>query len=73
MDKQLIDIIKKGECSTTEFKESKTKLNRDVYESVCGFLNRLGGHLFLGVKDDSTIVGVDKSCVERLKKILLRL
>ena len=64
----LTDIIHKGECITTEFKEAKTKLNKDVYESVCGFLNRLGGHLFLGVKDDATIVGVDNSCVAQIKK-----
>ena len=68
LNSKLTDIINKGECITTEFKEAKTKLNRDVYESVCGFLNRLGGHLFLGVKDDATIVGVDRSCVERIKK-----
>lgn len=68
LNNTLIDIINKGECITTEFKEAKTKLNRDVYESVCGFLNRLGGHLFLGVKDDKTIVGVDETCVEQIKK-----
>ena len=41
-----------------EFKQSKTKLNRDVFESVCAFLNRNGGHLFLGVNDAGSIVEV---------------
>lgn len=61
-------IISSGESITVEFKESKKKLNKDVYDSVCAFLNRHGGHLFLGVKDNGDIVGVDKDSVEQLKK-----
>ena len=61
-------IISQGESITVEFKESKNKINKDVYDSVCGFLNRYGGHLFLGVKDNSDIVGVDKDSVDQLKK-----
>ena len=57
-----------GESITVEFKESKTELNKDVYESVCGMLNRLGGHLFLGVKDSGEVVGIDPSCVDKIKK-----
>src|SRR6056297_307508 len=61
-------IISGGESITVEFKESKKKLNKDVYESVCAFLNRHGGHLFLGVKDNGDIVGVDKDSVVQIKK-----
>ncbi len=61
-------IISQGESITVEFKESKKKLNKDVYESVCGFLNRYGGQLFLGVKDNGDIVGVDGDFVEQIKK-----
>jgi ATP-dependent DNA helicase RecG len=61
-------IISSGESITVEFKESKKKLNKDVYDSVCAFLNRHGGHLFLGVKDNGDIVGVDKDAVDQLKK-----
>jgi ATP-dependent DNA helicase RecG len=61
-------IISSGESITVEFKESKKKLNKDVYDSVCAFLNRHGGHLFLGVKDNGDIVGVDKDSVDQLKK-----
>src|SRR5665648_433866 len=65
---RLRDIISGGESFTVEFKESKNKLNKNVYESVCAFLNRNGGHLFLGVKDNGDIIGVDKDSVEQLKK-----
>lgn len=61
-------IIDSGESINVEFKESKTELNKDVYQSVGGMLNRLGGHLLLGVKNDKTVVGVDKDCVEKIKK-----
>lgn len=61
-------ILAGGESITVEFKESKTELNKDVFESVGGMLNRMGGHLILGVKDDGTPVGVDKSCVGKIKK-----
>lgn len=61
-------IISSGESITVEFKESKKKINKDVYDSVCAFLNRHGGHLFLGVKDNGDIAGVDKDSVDQLKK-----
>ena len=61
-------IISSGESITVEFKESKKKINKDVYDSVCAFLNRHGGHLFLGVKDNGDISGVDKDAVDQLKK-----
>lgn len=61
-------LLTAGESITVEFKESKTELNKDVYESVCGMLNRLGGHLLLGVKDSGEVVGVDPTCVDKIKK-----
>ena len=61
-------IISNGESLTVEFKESKTQLNKDVYETVCAFSNRAGGDIFLGVKDDGTIVGVEEEAIESIKK-----
>jgi len=50
------EFLNNGESLTVEFKESKNKLNKDVFESVCAFLNRNGGHLFLGVDDKGGIL-----------------
>ena len=61
-------IISNGESLTVEFKESNSHINKDTYESVCSFLNRHGGHLFLGVKDNGEIVGVNRESAEQLKK-----
>lgn len=67
-NKQLLELINLGEGLNIEFKQSRNKLNRDVFESVCAFLNRNGGHLFLGVEDDGEIVGIDPSSVDKIKK-----
>ncbi len=61
-------ILDKGEGISIEFKESKRELNKDTFESVCAMLNRLGGHLLLGVENDGTVCGVDKDCVDTVKK-----
>ena len=44
-EKELLEIIKKGECHITEFKKSTTDITKDVYESICAFSNRDGGHI----------------------------
>ena len=62
------EILRNGESITVEFKQSRNKLNKDVFESVCAFLNRNGGHLFLGVEDKGNIVGISEEAVEKVKK-----
>ena len=66
--KKLQGLLNQGESIFVEFKQSKGKLNKDVFESVCAFLNRNGGHLFLGVNDDGSIVGINEKAVEKVKK-----
>lgn len=67
-EKELLEIIGKGECHTTEFKKSTTDITKDVYESICAFSNRDGGHIFLGVKDNGEILGIEPNCIEKMKK-----
>ncbi len=43
-------LIQNGEKIDVEFKESKNALTKDVFETVCSFNNRNGGHILLGVK-----------------------
>jgi ATP-dependent DNA helicase RecG len=61
-------LIAAGESRTVEFKKAGLALNRDLYETICAFLNRDGGDIFLGVKDDGTIQGVDPASVSRMKR-----
>ena len=65
---KILTLAQQGEGISLEFKESRSSLSRDVYETVCAFLNRHGGTLLLGVKDNGEITGVDPDCVERVKK-----
>lgn len=64
---QLKKLIAAGESRTVEFKESQVKLNRDVFETVCAFLNRYGGHLVLGVTDKREILGIDSSILPKIR------
>ncbi len=52
-------LISRGEGIDIEFKISKESLSKNVFETVCAFLNRHGGHLFLGVDDAGNIIGVN--------------
>ena len=67
---KLKKILLKGEGIDVEFKESRAKLNKDVYETVCAFLNRNGGYILLGVKDDGTVSGVDPNEIENITQSL---
>ena len=68
LPENLMNLIRQGEGLTVEFKKSTTDITKDVYDTVCSFSNRDGGHIFFGVKDNGTIFGVDKDCVEQMKK-----
>ncbi|MCK5137849.1 MAG: ATP-binding protein [Bacteroidales bacterium] len=56
--------LQKGEGIEIEFKTSRFELNKDVFESVCAFLNRKGGHLLLGVNNDGIVEGVMDNCIQ---------
>ena len=47
--------IPKSESKTVEF---KTSFNKDVIETLVAFANADGGNLYIGVRDDGKIVGV---------------
>ena len=63
--------IRKGEGISIEFKECRNKLGKDVFESICAFLNRNGGDLFLGVSDSGKITGIDPEAVDQVKNELV--
>lgn len=52
-----------------EFKQSENDLTKDVYQSVCSFNNRNGGHIVLGVVDKTKeIRGVNFQKVDKILK-----
>lgn len=67
--KELKELICTGEKIDVEFKKSENDLNKDIYESVCSFNNRNGGHLFLGVVDGTKeISGVNPKRIDKMLK-----
>ncbi len=57
-------IISQGESICVEFKTSEFELSKNTFDSICAFLNRGGGMLFLGVKNDGTIQGIIENAVQ---------
>ena len=57
-------ILAIGENTEIEFKQSQTKLARSVYESICAFLNRRGGHIILGADNSGKVLGVSDESLQ---------
>ena len=65
------NILRVGETVTTEFKRCGNGIESDTYQTVCSFLNRFGGDLFLGVLDDGTILGIpEKAAAGMIKNFI---
>lgn len=46
---------------------------RNLFETVCAFLNRNGGNIFLGVSDSGEVIGVNKEKISMMKKDFVNL
>lgn len=63
--RQVFDV---GETVTIEFKQCSGGIESDTYESVCSFLNRYGGDIFLGVDDNGVVHGLSKKTAQEMIK-----
>ena len=68
---QLIEIIKRGETETVEFKEDVGK-TEEFAESAAAFANAKGGLMILGVDDHSNIKGLEHRDYEGIINNILR-
>lgn len=64
----LKNILDVGETIGVEFKRCGNGIENDVYETVCSFLNRFGGDIFLGVLDNGTVTGVPENAAPDMVK-----
>ncbi|MDR1023524.1 MAG: putative DNA binding domain-containing protein, partial [Prevotellaceae bacterium] len=62
--------IAQGEGLNVEFKAAAGTLPRNVYETICAFLNRKGGYIFLGVRDNGKIEGISENFIPEMLKTL---
>jgi len=67
---EIIKMISNGESLTLEFKKCQHELSDSVFESVCAFLNRSGGHILLGVSDQGELLGMNESVIENMLRNL---
>lgn len=68
---KLEELLQAEEDFTVEYKECVNGLNNSVFETVCSFSNRYGGHILLGVKEvdnKGVVIGVNPNCVNDIKK-----
>ena len=64
-------ILAIGETVAVEFKRCGNGIETDVYETVCSFLNRFGGDLFMGVLDDGTVLGLpENAALDMIKNFI---
>ena len=65
---RISQLLAIGENIVIEFKRCGNGIEFDTYQSVCSFLNRFGGDIFLGVENDGTVVGVPKNAARDMVK-----
>ena len=70
-NEELNIILSRGENSRTEFKEARSSLPNDVFQSVVSFLNHEGGTIIFGANDLGEVTGIDPLTVDRIKKDLI--
>ena len=67
----LQSILTIGETVAVEFKRCGNGIESDVYETVCSFLNRFGGDIFMGVLNDGTVLGIpEKAAPDMVKNFI---
>lgn len=64
-------VLKIGETSSVEFKRCGGEVEHDVFESICAFLNRFGGDVYLGVCNDGTVEGVNANNAAAMMKNII--
>ena len=69
MDKQgLHKILAQGEGVCIEYKEAQNGVPDSLYDTVASFLNREGGIILLGVRDDAEVLGLTEQNLMQLKQ-----
>lgn len=65
-------MLKLGETAAIEFKRCGNGIESDTYETVCSFLNRFGGDIFMGVLDDGSVLGVPEKAASDMVKNFIK-
>ena len=67
------NILAIGETVAVEFKRCGNGIESDTYETVCSFLNRFGGDIFLGVEDNGDVRGIPENAAADIVKNFIKM
>ena len=70
---RILRLLIQKENIRLEFKEAASALPGNLFETVCAMLNRDGGDILLGVRDDGHILGVSETSALQMTKDLVNL
>jgi len=60
-------ILREGEGTRIEYKESRESVPSDLYETVVSFSNTNGGTIILGANNDGVVIGISPHKVAKIK------
>ncbi len=64
-------LLSSGEGKRLEFKLDLGSNKKEFLETVCSFSNSEGGLIFVGVRDNGSVVGFDERKMERLQQSII--
>jgi ATP-dependent DNA helicase RecG len=70
---KLKTVLAVGETVAVEFKRCGNGIGADTYQTVCAFLNRFGGDIYLGVENNGTVIGVPESAAPDMVKNFIKM
>jgi len=65
-------VLAIGETVAVEFKRCGNGISADTYETVCSFLNRFGGDIYLGIEDNGEICGVPQNAASDMVRNFIK-
>ena len=69
LEKHIKKLIKNGEKTDVELKLAQGGIPNSIFETICAFSNRFGGHIILGVEDGTKkIIGLSEIEIDKIKK-----
>ena len=73
VQRRLRHLLSSGEGIRLEYKEARSELPQNVFETICAMLNRDGGDILLGVDDNGQVLGIDPRFIKKIKTNLVDL
>lgn len=72
-NQELLNLVRRGESEQLEFKQSSAQFPR-AGETLCAFMNGLGGQVLIGVRPDGSVIGqtVADKTFQELAQVLRR-